>query len=101
MSSTDKKIYTDWEKVLGADYISILPEAGRVVDVIFGILAKETGREEYFEDELTERQTVAQKKTVMKALKTIHSPSKTHKTKRAGKSIMKKSAAGMKSKSLI
>lgn len=74
MSSTDKKLYKEWADMLGEDHISILPDPNRVVDVIFGILAKETQRLEYFKEEITERQKPGQVKTVMKALKTIHKP---------------------------
>jgi len=71
-SDTDKRIQSQWEKLLGADHVCMLPEAGRVVDVIFGIFAKETGRIEYFKDEITGRQTPEQVKTVMKSLVSVH-----------------------------
>jgi len=100
MSDVDKKIYKQWESYLGADHISDLPEAGRVVDVIFGILAKETSRVDYFEDELRGRQTEEQARTVMKALDTITSPKKSRKPHK-GYSIMKRKAKGAKSKSLV
>lgn len=99
MSSNDKKIYTQWEKMLGADHISVLPEAGRVVDVIFGILAKETERVEYFEDELKGRQTEVQVNTVMTALNSIHTQAKT--VRHAGHSVVKRTQSAKKSKSLL
>ena len=43
-----------------------------MVDVIFGILAKETGKVEYFRKELEERQSPEQVKTVYTSLKTVH-----------------------------
>ncbi|MBU0666389.1 MAG: hypothetical protein ABIC91_01050 [Nanoarchaeota archaeon] len=72
LSVMDQRIYDQWAEVLGADHITMLPEASRVVDVIFGILAKETERIDYFHDELKGRQTDAQVSTVLKSLKPIH-----------------------------
>jgi hypothetical protein len=56
MSSSDVAIHKQWCEFLGDDHVVNLPSADRVVDVIFGILAKETGRIEYFEKELQDRQ---------------------------------------------
>jgi len=81
MSSIDKKIYKQWEEMLGEDRISILPDPSRVVDVIFGILAKETERLEYFKEEIEERQRDDQVDAVMKALDTIHKKKKRKKRK--------------------
>ena len=72
MSPDTLSIYRKWAPLIGEDHIAALPEAGRVVDVIFGILAKESGKVDYFEDELKGRQTKAQVATVMKSLKSIH-----------------------------
>lgn len=71
-SSQDKVIQAQWESYLGAERISILPEAGRVVDVIFGILANETNRVDYFREELKGRQNPQQVKTVLESLHSIH-----------------------------
>ena len=100
----DQAIYDQWENVLGADRIVMLPEADRVVDVIFGILAKETDRVDYFEEELTERQNADQVETVMKSLKTIHQVSLEDdepKLLGSGKSVMLDSKKGKKTKSLL
>ena len=70
--STNLNIQSNWEKLLGPDHVLILPDAKRVVDVIFGILAKETGRIEYFTKEITDRQKPDQVATVMKSLVSIH-----------------------------
>jgi hypothetical protein len=108
MSDTDKKIYKQWEKYLGEDHISILPEAGRVVDVIFGILANETSRVEYFKGELEGRQKPDQVKTVLKALETIHDGADKDAKEAVpllaadtGKSVMKRSKDTEKAKSLL
>ncbi len=71
-SASDKRIQKQWEDLLGADHVSILPSADRVVDVIFGIFAKETGKIKYFKKELTDRQEADKVDVVMKSLKTIH-----------------------------
>lgn len=72
MSTTDTRIQKEWEELLGADHVTILPDASRVVDVIFGIFAKETGRGTYFKEELEGRQTPEQVDTVLKSLSTMH-----------------------------
>ncbi len=71
MTPTDQRIYDDWAALIGADHIAILPSADRVVDVIFGILAKESGRIGYFQEEIAGRQRHDQVLTVMKSLKTV------------------------------
>jgi len=102
MSPIDKAIYSQWEKVLGADHISILPEAGRVVDTIFGILAKETDKIKYFKEEIKDRQEPHQVETVMKSLKTIHkvSPPEDRKLLKSASKLHKKTK-GKKTKSLL
>ncbi|MBS3104130.1 hypothetical protein J4222_04150 [Candidatus Woesearchaeota archaeon] len=101
MSSEDKKVYAQWEGLLGADHICNLPEAGRVVDVIFGILAKETGRVDYFKGELEGRQKPNQVKTVYKSLHDVHLLPDKIKGKDAGKSVMQRDGNEELSKSLI
>ncbi len=75
-SDDDESIYRQWRELLDEDHIADLPEADRVVDVIFGILAKETSRVDYFREEIEGRQNATQVKTVYKSLGTVHtSPS--------------------------
>lgn len=90
LSDDDRRITAHWARLLGDDHISNLPEAGRVVDVIFGILAKESGRIAYFEHELEDRQTKEQVATVYKSLKTIHQITDAAKKLSTGKSVMRK-----------
>ena len=52
----EKEVRSQWGEAIGEDRVIQLQDANRVVDVIFGLLANETGRIEYFEDELRERQ---------------------------------------------
>ena len=89
MSGDNRRIGKQWEEYLGADHIAILPKADRVVDVIFGILAKETGRIDYFRKEITDRQTDAQVRTVMKSLHTIHELPNVSRKKLRGGSMMR------------
>lgn len=91
-SSLDYKIQSQWEKLLGEDHVCILPDASRVVDVIFGILARETGRVDYFEDEIKGRQKPEQVDVVMKSLVSIHAIDK--------KKSLKKLAGPKNSKSV-
>lgn len=96
MSSQDKAITKDWAELIGEDHISNLPKAERVVDVIFGIWAKETNRIAYFENELEDRQLKdadgeAKVDVVYKSLATIHNIPKDDMKPHTGKSIMRKS----------
>jgi hypothetical protein len=72
LPSSTKRVFDCWAELIGPDRIAILPEAERVVDVIFGILARETGKIDYFKKEIEDRQTAKQVDTVYKALKTVH-----------------------------
>lgn len=102
MSSTDQKIHAQWASMLGEDRIAILPEAGRVVDVIFGLMANETDRIKYFRKELEGRQTEEQVDTVLKSLHTIHDAGdRKLPTPSRGKSIMKGSRRGKEASSLL
>ncbi|MFA5020865.1 MAG: hypothetical protein WC517_02270 [Patescibacteria group bacterium] len=79
MDPTNRKIYKAWADLLGEDHITTLPDAERVVDIIFGILAEETGKFEYFREEVTQRQIKDEggaKKVaiVFKSLESIHNP---------------------------
>lgn len=106
----EKRIQRQWVKLLGEDHVVSLPDPNRVVDVIFGILAKETDRVDYFEDELKERQGKdkdGDKKIsiVLKSLHSIHKVSKDPSLKKLlpparAKSITRK-AGGAKSISLM
>lgn len=55
-SPANDRIQQQWEKLLGTDHVVALPEPERVVDVIFGILGEITGKGDYFEKELRDRQ---------------------------------------------
>lgn len=103
MSDADKKIHAQWAGALGEDHVAFLPDAARVVDVIFGILAKETGRIDYFKEEIKGRQSPDQVKTALKGLKSIHAlPAPDSKdTDMDGKSITMNKTKGKKSKSLL
>jgi hypothetical protein len=95
-----------WEKLIGKEHIAMLPSADRVVDVIFGILAQEKNRVDYFRKEIEDRQRDDQVNTVYKALKTIHAiPAKASDPidikKTAGKSVMHKSIKGNPTKRLL
>ena len=74
---------------MGEDHVVELPDAKRVVDVIFGILARETGRIEYFREEIEGRQDPDQVKTVYKSLATIHKLPAAGKPVDRGNSILK------------
>lgn len=105
LTGTNALVYNKWVSLVGEDRVSILPEAERFVDVAFGIFAAETGRVDYFEEEIEERQTAAQVATVYKSLKTIHRKttpkSDPRKKEKTGKSVMLRPSDGKKTKSLL
>lgn len=73
----ESAIHEQWEKLLGNDHVIMLPEAERVVDVIFGIFAKVTDKIDDFKKELTDRQLKDPDgkhkiDVVMKSLNTLH-----------------------------
>jgi len=49
-------ILHQWQTYIGKDHIANLTDPQRVLDVIFGILAKEKGKIDYFQKEIEERQ---------------------------------------------
>lgn len=98
--SEDRQIVKEWAEVLGDDHMAELPSADRVVDVIFGILAKETNKIDYFRDEIEGRQKPDQIDTVYKSLKTIHAlPAEVKDS--GGKSVMHTHMKGSKTKRLL
>ncbi len=101
----NKTVFNAWNKLLDDDHIAVLPDPQRVVDVIFGILAKETGRVEYFREEIEGRQKPAQIKAAYKALTTIHNLAdggkKSQPKLRSGKSVMHTKSGGKKTKKLL
>lgn len=91
LSRTDEEIRSCWVDLLGLDRVVDLAEAGRVVDVIFGILAQEAGRVDYFREEIEGRQKPEQIATVYKSLASIHNPTTSRRAAPSarGQSIMK------------
>jgi hypothetical protein len=102
-SATDQRMHDRWVTLLGEEHIAYLADPSRVVDVIFGILAKETGKIAEFQQELESRQTAEQVKTVYTALKTVHTLSTPVKVKAltAGKSTMHNAMRGKKAGDLL
>lgn len=77
MSEIDKIIQKQWQGILKAEYMAVLPKPDRVLDVIFGIMAKETLRIDYFREEITGRQIDPDKpeegiEKVEQAYKSLH-----------------------------
>jgi hypothetical protein len=105
-SSQDQAIRTQWVGYLGEDHVVNLPIADRVVDVIFGILAKETGRLNYFRKELEDRQGKdkggkAKIEVVLKSLRTVHSPASIKKLPAGtGKSVTRRKTGATAKKSI-
>lgn len=109
----DEQIHARWCKLLGSDHVVFLPDPNRVVDVIFGILGKESGKIDYFREEFEERQkdNPEYHGVVYKALETVHGPAPTSapkgkgKTRKglppAGRSTMHKPGKGKKSGDLL
>lgn len=95
-SGADDEINKQWTMALGEDHIAMLDDPSRVVDVIFGILAKETDKIKYFKQEIEERQNAGQVATVYKSLKTIHMLPED-----ASKSVMHTTLKGKLTKKLL
>jgi hypothetical protein len=93
-SDVDVKIEKQWAGLLGDDHVAILPDPSRIVDVIFGLLAKVTGRVDYFKKELKDRQRPDQVDVVMKSLHTIHTLPEPDSKKAPKKSMKRLPAAG-------
>jgi hypothetical protein len=55
-TAENRVIHSQWASMLGEDHIAVLPEAERMLDVIFGILAKERQKIDYFRGEIEDRQ---------------------------------------------
>lgn len=72
-SSTTKRVYDDWVRLIGADHVAQMLDRNRLVDVVFGIFGQETGKVDYFYEEIKGRQSKAQVAAASKALATIHS----------------------------
>lgn len=72
MDGTNRRMRDRWIQLLGEDHVAELADPGRVVDVIFGILAQEADRVDYFREEIEGRQTHEQVATVYESLRTIH-----------------------------
>lgn len=109
LSGTDKSIVKDWLKHLDEEHIVTLPNEERVLDIIFGVLAKETDRINYFRDELKDRQLkdkggAKKVEVALKALETIHKvegADPDQKLLKSGRSVTKGSGGGKKTKSLL
>lgn len=103
MPASDRRVHESWAAILGEDRIVNLAHPERVVDVIFGILAKETNRIPYFRAELEDRQEQEKVDIVYRSLATVHAHSAAAAClpKRAGKSTMHKPSDGTKTKSLL
>jgi hypothetical protein len=95
MTGSNLAIHKQWESLVGADRMAILNDPKRVVDVILGLLAHETGKVDFFKKEIEWRQTPDQVKTVYKSMVSVGKKPK----KSSGHSIMKRSETASKSKS--
>lgn len=102
MGSVTRQVHAHWEKILGAERIALLPDPNRVVDVIFGILAKEADKIDYFRREFEERQKDRPEYfgMVYKSLDTIHAGAP-KKPSGPGKSTMHRPSGGKKSGGLL
>lgn len=71
MTGSDLRIHRQWEDLVGSDRIAILQDPARVVDVMLGLLANETDKQDFFKKELTHRQRPDQVKEVMASMISI------------------------------
>ncbi len=102
--SAEQVTHAQWAGLLGDDRVFILQAPERILDVIFGILAIETGKLDYFQKELEDRQTPAQVATVYTSLRTVHNATGNVASKLAadsGKSVMLLAAGAKKTQHLL
>lgn len=79
-SSTSRRVYMNWVRLLSTDHVAQLEDTDRVIDVVFGILAQVTDKVDYFYQEIwgrqkdakTGRPEVEKLVPVFKALRPIH-----------------------------
>ena len=64
MDITSRSVYDFWKDLLGEDHIAYMPIADRILDVLFGIFAKETGKTDYWAKEILARQSDAKTKQI-------------------------------------
>ncbi|MBI3632932.1 MAG: hypothetical protein HY226_01420 [Candidatus Vogelbacteria bacterium] len=64
----NRKVYSRWVELLDEKHIKVLPVAERVADVIFGILAEDTDKNDEFIEDMEIRQTPEQRRVVYEAL---------------------------------
>ena len=88
MTGSNLAIHKQWQEYVGADRIAILNDPNRIVDVIFGLVAHETGKKEFFEEEINFRQTPEQVAEVMKSMLTVGREDYKSTAKRTGKSVL-------------
>lgn len=89
--SDNDTIRRRWTDLVGEDHIAPLGDPNRVVDVIFGIMAREANKIKYFKKELGDRQNPEQVKTVMTSLRTIHAlPKNSKKLLGDGRSVTRR-----------
>ena len=101
LDETTKQVMHKWSDVLGEDHMTMLGDPNRVVDVIFGILAKEANRVDDFRTEIEGRQTKKQVDVVYKSLKTVHAVKDgSRKALSSGKSQLRNAGGGTASKPL-
>lgn len=103
MDDISRDVRHAWIPLVGEDHIVELPGPDRIVDVIFGILAHETGRVDYFMKELEGRQKRDQVETVYRSLKTVMAvgPGTPATRDHSGKSVMFLKEGGDVAKPLI
>lgn len=102
LSDVDGEIYGAWRKLLSADRIKDLPDPDRVVDVIFGIMAIETRKIDYFKKEIEGRQKPEQIKVVYRSLEIdkIGAPENLPRLP-SGQSVIREKSIGKEAEPLI
>jgi hypothetical protein len=101
MNGATKEANDCWVSVMGDDHVALLADPNRVVDVIFGILAREVNRVDDFKHEIEGRQKPGQVAQVYKSLATIHAVGTAdRKALKSGNSVLLGSDSGEASKPL-
>lgn len=72
MQDRTKWVFDQWVPLVGIESIAMMPDPRRVVDIMFGLFANETGLVPYFREEVRNRQTSEQYEQVDQSLHTVH-----------------------------
>jgi hypothetical protein len=70
-SYEEHEIHYEWVRLLGDNRVCVMKSPERIVDILLGIMAKESGKIPLFFEDITKRQTAEQCKEIIEALEPV------------------------------